>query len=148
LRPDARREPDPTLLIKADRSVLLDGELAPATLRVSQRTLVARHWPCGRPGPLQLEQAIDDVENAIEQAGLSRADRGVLYATASPRNLLPQRFNVSAPLSREDVEAEFSRLVAASHTAGLDAGCLTTEPETTVDVNGTIGLRVLRRVLL
>lgn len=116
----------PSLHIEADRSVLLDSDRVPVTLRVSPRTLVARHWPVGQPSPLQLERAIDDVENAIEQAGLSHADRGVLYATESLRHVLPERFNASAQFSREDVEAEFSRLVAASSTAGLDAGLAAT----------------------
>ena len=116
----------PSLRIEADRSVLLDGERGPVTLRVSPRTLVARHWPVGQPSPLQLERAIDDVENAIEQAGLSHADRGVLRAAASLRHALPQCFSASTQFSREDVEAEFSRLVAASSTPGHEAGLAAT----------------------
>jgi hypothetical protein len=116
----------PSLHVEPDCSVLLDSDRVPVTLRVSPRSLVARHWPGGQPSPLQLERAIDEVENAFEQAGLSHADRGVLYATASLRHVLPQRFNASAQFSREDVEAEFSRLVAASSAAGLDAGLAAT----------------------
>ena len=111
----------PSLRVGADCSVLFDGERGPVTLRVSPRTLVARHWPKGQPGPLQLERAIDEVEDAIEEAGLSHADRGLLYATESLRHVLPQRFNASAQFSREDVEAEFTRLVTVPSTVGLDA---------------------------
>jgi hypothetical protein len=111
-----------SLSVEADSSVLLDGRRGSVTLRVSPRTLVARYWPKGQPGPQQLERAIDEVENAIEEAGLSHADRGLLYATESLRHVLPQRFNAPAQFSRDDIEARFSRLVAASSTAGLDAG--------------------------
>jgi hypothetical protein len=36
--------------------------------------------------------------------------------------VLPHRFNAPAQFSLEDVEAEFSRLVAVYSAAGLDAG--------------------------
>ncbi len=117
----------PALQIEVDCSVLLDDLREPVTLRVSPRTLVARHWPRSRPVPLQLERAIDDVENAIEQAGLGYAYRGVLRVTIGLRRLLPQRFtspaNSPTEFSRGDIEAEFSRLVVASGAAAdLDAG--------------------------
>jgi hypothetical protein len=101
----------PSLRVEADCSVLIDGERSPVTLRVS------RH----ETSPLQLERAIDEVEDAIEEAGLSHADRGLLYATESLRHVLPQRFNASAQFSRGDVEAEFTRLVTVSSTVGLNA---------------------------
>ena len=110
----------PALQVAADFSVLLAAEGDPVTLDVSPRTLVARHWPQGRPGPLQLERAIDDVENAIAHAGLRHADRGVLHASASLRQVLPQQFSSAAEFSRDNVEAEFSRLVAASGAAVRD----------------------------
>lgn len=113
--------PFPALLIEGDHSVLLHVEGQPAILRVSPHALAARHWPGGRPSPVALERAIDDVENAIEQAGLHHADRDALDATASLIRALPPRFRSSPELSRNEVEAEFSRLVAASEGAGLDA---------------------------
>lgn len=109
------------LQVEADHTVLLDSEQRSVTLRVSPRTLAARHWPRGRPSPLQLERAIDDVEYAIEQAGLRHADRGLLLATGGLLQLLPQRFRSSGEFSRDDVEAEFSQLVAAAVSAVSDA---------------------------
>ena len=109
------------LQIEVDRSVLLGGVGGPVALLVSPRTLAARHWPRGQPGPLHLERAIDDVENAMEHAGLRYIERGALSATESLRQLLPHRFSLSTEFSRDDVEAEFSRLVAASGPAGLES---------------------------
>jgi hypothetical protein len=114
--------PTAALRVAADHSALLDGDLDPVILRVSPRTLAARHWPGGRPGPLPLERAIEEVEDAIERSGLRQADRGVLHATASLRPLLPQRLAAPATYRRDEVEAEFSRLVASSHAAGLGTG--------------------------
>lgn len=113
--------PVPALQIDIDHSVLLHVEGRSAVLRVGPHALAARHWPSGRPSPVALERAIDDVENAIEQAGLHHAHRGALDATASLIQALPPRFRSSPELSRDEVEAEFSRLVAASEGAGLDA---------------------------
>ena len=67
---------------EVDRTVFFDGTRESASLAVSPRILADRHWPRGLPGALQLERAIDDVESAIEQAGLAHADRGVLLAAS------------------------------------------------------------------
>jgi hypothetical protein len=50
------------------------------------------------------------------------ADRGVLRATASLRHVLPQRLSSPTEFSRDDIEAEFARLMEASGAADLDAG--------------------------
>jgi hypothetical protein len=113
--------PIPALQIGAEHSVLLHVDGPSAILRVSPIALAARHWPSGRPSPVALERAIDDVENAIEQAGLHHANRNALEATAGLIQALPPRFRSSPELSRDEVEAEFARLVAASEGAGLDA---------------------------
>jgi hypothetical protein len=110
------------LHVELDRSVLLDGRHGPATIATSPHDLAARHWPDGRPRPLQLEQAIDDVENAIEQSRLRHEPRGMLIVGASLLAMLPQRFHSAARFGRDDVEAEFSRLVSAASAANGGAG--------------------------
>jgi len=95
-------------------STLTDAEHAPVTLQISPHAIATRHWPQGRPGPLQLERAIDDVENAIEQAGLTHGDRGVLRGSEDLGALLHPALYPAGITSREAVEAAFSRLVAAA----------------------------------
>lgn len=69
-----------------------------------------------------MERAIDEVENAIEQAGWVHGDRGVLRVSAGLRELLPTPLPAPGANSRDDVEVAFSRLVAASGVAGPLAG--------------------------
>jgi hypothetical protein len=107
----------PMLLTNADVSVLVDAERGPVTLHLSPRTIAQRHWPQGRPGAWQLERAIDEVETAIEQSGLAHADRGALQVNEHLRHALPQRLRAPGTFSRDEVEAEFSWLVAASGSA-------------------------------
>lgn len=114
--------PPPLLQFNADGSVLLNIEGRAVTLQVSPRSIAAHHWPHGTPGLLQLELAIDEVENAIEQAGLVHGDRGVLRVSAGLRELLPAPWRAPGTISRDDVEVAFSRLVAASGVAGPLAG--------------------------
>lgn len=114
------KTPPPVLQVEQDCSVLFDGRYGPATLATSPRDLAARHWPEGRPSALQLERAIDDVENAIEQSRLRHEPRGMLKVGASLLAMLPQRFNSTATFSRDEVEAEFSRLVEATAAANVD----------------------------
>lgn len=110
----------PVLHVEQDRSVLFDGRHGPVTLATSPHDLAARHWPEGRPSALQLERAIDDVENAIEQSRLRHEPRGMLKVGASLLAMLPQRFNSTATFSRDEVEAEFSRLGTVSAAAEFD----------------------------
>lgn len=102
----------------AGACTLTDGGHHPVLLAVSPHAIAQRQWPQGRPGPLQLEQAIDDVENAIEKAGLLHADRGLLRVDAGLSALLQPVLQGPATFGRDAVEAAFSRLVAASGPAG------------------------------
>jgi len=109
---------DPPLLqIDPDGCTLTDGRQPPVVLQVSPRTIAARHWPRGQPGALQLERAIDDVENAIEQAGLVHGDRGMLRVSAELGALLHPALLSAGLVPRDGVEAAFSRLVFASGAA-------------------------------
>lgn len=103
---------------EADRTVFFDDAREVVSLAVSPRILAARHWPRSLPGPLQLERAIDDVESAIEQAGLAHADRGVLLATDSVQHLLPDLLEHGTLCSRDDMEDAFTRWVGLSYIVG------------------------------
>ena len=72
----------------ADRLVLSDGGGAATVLVCGPALLAARHWPHTLPTPLQLEQAIDDVEAAIEQTALVQAPRGGLILDETLSGLL------------------------------------------------------------
>lgn len=110
-----------TLQVDDERSVLIEDGREPVTLPLSPRLLAARHWPRGRPSLLQLEQAIDDVESAIEQAGLRQASRHTLVASACLRQALPRRFSTASAFSRDEIESEFSRQVRESGAAAPPA---------------------------
>jgi hypothetical protein len=108
----------PFLTFEADRTVLMDGEQRVFNLSVSPSSLARRHWLKGLPSSLQLEHAIDDVEAAIEQCLLAHADRGVLMTAQSVQRLLPELLRPQSEIGRDEVEFEFTRLVAAAHVAG------------------------------
>jgi hypothetical protein len=108
------------LQLEGNRAVFLEGAREAFSLPVGPKALADRHWPRGLLGALQLERAIDDVETAIMQAGLKHAERGVLLATASVRQLLPDLPGPGSSLSRDEVEARFTRLVASCLAAGRD----------------------------
>lgn len=102
------------LHIEVDRSVLF-GVLDDAVeLGTSPYRLAAKIWPQGQPTALQLERAIDDIENAIERTGVFHADRGCLLVDDSLHALLPERLRQPGICTRDEVELEFSRLVAAA----------------------------------
>lgn len=111
----------PLLRLNADGSVLFEAEGRTVTLQVSPCSVAAHHWPQGTPGLLQLELAIDEVENAIEQASWVHGDRSVLRVSAGWRELLPQPWHGPGTISRDDVESAFSRLIATSGVAGRHA---------------------------
>lgn len=96
---------------------LADGVQPAVMLDISPRSIAQRHWPHGQPGPLQLERAIDDVENAIEQAGLAHGSRHLLQVHTPLSSLLRPALATAGDHRREDVEDAFSRLVAGSGSA-------------------------------
>lgn len=92
----------------------------PVSLALGPAALAAAHWPQGRPTPLQIEQAIDAVEDAIEGADLHHAERGILCwmadADADGEGPWPDLFGTRQTLTRDDVEAHFTRMAAQTHT--------------------------------
>ncbi len=106
-----------TLKVESDRCVFVDDGQAPVVLLVSPRDLAQHHWPHAWPGPLQLERAIDEVENAIEAAGLRHAVRGWLNVTPPLAQLLPDDWSDSNMMSRDLVESAFSQLAASASGA-------------------------------
>ncbi len=100
------------LEIQADRSHLTGEQLQAVALPVSPATIATRHWPQGQPSLMALERAIDEVESAIEAAGLAHADRGVLRLGTGLGTLLQPALPATGPVARDAVEAAFSRLVA------------------------------------
>lgn len=104
----------------------------PVNLALGPAALAAAHWPQGRPTPLQIEQAIDAVEDAIEAADVHHAERGILCRMADAgagagadgegegegegKGLWPDLFGTRQTLTRDDVEAHFTRMAAQTHT--------------------------------
>lgn len=100
---------------EAGRLALSGGEGEMAVLALGPDVLAGRHWQQNLPNPLQLERAIDDVEGAIEQSGVVYARRDRLRIAGLFRDLVPQLLSPGAELSRDEIEAEFSKLVSAAH---------------------------------
>lgn len=101
-----RLEPQRTLLSPADGA---DTVLAVGAHALAEG--VFRHDP---PTPHELEQAIDQVEEALMTAGLRHAARGELWTQAPQLLALPGLQAPGARLSRDDVEALFQRLASAA----------------------------------
>ena len=99
-----------------ERSTLLyfdDG--ATVTLPVGVRGLaedVLRHDP---PTPVELERAIDLVEDALATARLAKADRGSLVIADALLRALPGLADPSPGLALDAVEALFQRLASRAH---------------------------------
>lgn len=98
----------------ADRLVLSDGGGAATVLVCGPALLAARHWPHTLPTPLQLEQAIDDVEAAIEQTALVQAPRGGLILDETLSGLLAPLLDRGTAVRVDEVERAFSALVSAT----------------------------------
>jgi hypothetical protein len=100
------------------------GQL-PVALTTSPAMLAATHWPQGRPTPLGIEQAIDAVEDAIERAGLHHGDHQVLRWPHDEHGHLADLFGSQEVLSRDLVEAHFTRMAAqAPSWSGASAAAL------------------------
>ncbi|GAA4402975.1 hypothetical protein [Quisquiliibacterium transsilvanicum] len=107
--------PRAQLELQAQATVLLFDEGRTVALPVGAQGLaetVLRHDP---PTSLELERAIDDIEDALSAARVARVDGGELV-TADPLLLsLPGLDRPGAGLARDDVEALFGRLASRAH---------------------------------
>jgi hypothetical protein len=86
--------------------------------------LVARHWRQARPDPLQLELAIEEIEEALMAERLAHSDHGELVTSDPLLRTLPGLQGAGDRLSLADVELLFDQLAAASRPAGAQvAAC-------------------------
>lgn len=103
------------LRLQAQTTALEFGDGRIVTLTVGPRGLVEavlRHDP---PTPVELERAIDLIEDAVAGSRVADADRGDL-ATADPLlRALPGLGSSGSVLGRDAVERLFERLAARAH---------------------------------
>ncbi len=132
-----------------DRAWKIDGEASDWTLtdtlqkRVSlglgPAALAARHWPDGRPRSLAVENAIDDVEMAIERSPLRHADRDLLTLVCADPAVLSPWLPADAELHRDEVERAFSMWAATLDRPGA--------VEPSVSGDGAAALLMLRELM-
>jgi len=117
-------EPDRThLALPATPS----GPLKELSLPIGPGRLAAKVFSRELPSPVELEQAIEVVENALDATGLAAEPRGELVTTDAVVRQLPGLAVGHGALSRADVESLFQRLASASlgqpsAALGLPAG--------------------------
>jgi len=97
------------------------------SLPLSPGTLAAQVFSRDLPTPVELERAIDVVENALDATGLPAIPRGTLVSDDVWVRQLPGLAVADGTLSREEVESLFQRLASASlgqpsAALGLPAG--------------------------
>lgn len=111
------------LRFEPDRTMLASGAARDVAIAVGAGGIAEQFFRHDPPTPLELEQAIDAVEDALAAAGLAHAARGELLIDAP---LLLGILDLQAEgdhLGREGVEAIFQRLASASlGQTGLLAG--------------------------
>ena len=81
---------------------------------VSPLSLAQRHWAHESPGLLQLELAIEDVEDALMQTKVRHTSREALATSDALLQHLPGLQQDGAGLTLDQVEALFQGLVAAA----------------------------------
>ncbi len=94
---------------------LTDGSGRAVVLGLDPARLASRHWPSVPPRAIDLERAIDAVEEAIEAGPLRNTPRGVLLLSGEVSAQMPLWHDIEAGalLSRDEVEQAFSRVVAS-----------------------------------
>lgn len=92
---------------------LTEGSNVPISLGMDPARLAARHWPASSPRAIDLERAIDTVEEAIENSSLRHAPRGLLALDESVLAQLPPWHGGGLVMTRDEIEQAFSRLVAS-----------------------------------
>jgi exopolyphosphatase/pppGpp-phosphohydrolase len=103
-----------------------DGS-APAALPFGPRSLAEALFHHDPPTPLELEQAIDRIEDALTATRLPQASRGALVTSNPCMRTWPGLQADGASLGRDEVERLFQRLASASlghpgALAGLPTG--------------------------
>jgi len=115
------------LRLEARQTWLELGPDAVVVLPLGPRNIASdclRHDP---PTALEVEQAIDVIEEALLRAGLPQAPRGTIVTSSTLLRALPGLERDGAVLARDAVEALFQRLASAalghpSALAGMPMG--------------------------
>ncbi|MEZ5646010.1 MAG: hypothetical protein R3E99_12750 [Burkholderiaceae bacterium] len=113
-RPDSTTHSTTRIVIGAHATTLTDDTGFESAIPVGVADLADRLFRHDPPTSLEMEQAIDRVEDALETSGLQREERGWL-TTAEP--LLYAALAMWADgdrMSRDEVEQWFQRLASAS----------------------------------
>lgn len=98
-------------------SLLSGPDLSSVHLAISPASLAGSLWGPGLPTPLQIEQAIDEVEATIEGAGLRHALRGELLLTGDVPSGLSALLGPGTVLDRNTLEDRFTQLASRAYTA-------------------------------
>lgn len=109
---------DTRLRMQAGRTVLDGRSMRGVVLEVGPRSLAAACFRRDPPAPRELERAIELVEEALMAAGLAHVARDALV-TDDP--LLHRTLGGAGMLTRDEVEARFERLAAASQGQAVAA---------------------------
>lgn len=109
----AMTAPD-TLNLEPHRTTLSSATGAEVVIDVGIDTLTGRFFRDDAPTPLDIERAIDAVEEALQATGLRHAHRGELVTNAPSLAALPGLRAQGEILARDEVEVLFQRLSSAS----------------------------------
>lgn len=107
--------PGPTTLrLEGRRTTLADGTAPDVVLAVGVRSIADAFFRHEPPTPLELERAIEAIEDALMATRLRHAERGELLTDAPLLHALPGLQTEGARLVRDEVESIFQRLASAS----------------------------------
>lgn len=104
----------PLLLLQPHATVLIQDQQVLAELTVGLRDIAEPLFLHEPPLAVELERAIDVVEDALSASGLRHAARGLLLVQDPALCALLRLNEAHEPLPRDAVEALFERLALAS----------------------------------
>lgn len=113
-----------TLRLEDQRTTLADGTAPDVVLAVGVRGIADAYFRHDPPTPLEIERALDAIEDALSATRLRQAARGELLTNDPLLHALPGLQASGARLARDEVEALFQRLASASlgHPGALAGG--------------------------
>ena len=119
-----------TRLRMGDRVTYLEGgSLPPISLALDPQSIVRDCFPRDLPTPVEMEHAIELVEDVITKARIAYANRGVLEISSVDLWKIPGLASDNAPLTRDDIEEMFNRLAMAAHGQRRALGDIPPEPQ-------------------
>lgn len=104
----------PRLRLEAHRTVLVDDTGAETLIDVGIRDIAEGLFRRDPPTPLEMEQAIDVVEEALAASGLRQGSGGELLIADPVLHASLRLTEDGMRLTRDEVEARFDSLAAAS----------------------------------